>query len=340
MGIFKFAVLDKGTEASQKRKMKISSLLATIAAARKKQAGNEQSRDHLSTEIINCGENFFNEEEVRIQSPGWPGSYPDYANCVWNVENECAESFTITPLAFDIEEHMRCRYDRLVIITDGAEDRISYCGGRIGSDYYTSYLYDYSSYDEAVYMLTDNIINKYGMNEPLTIEGNQLQLKFMTDRRYSIGGFDLRITVNTKSSCNDEPHDVTFSAAFDAVEEIIHDAVMALPKWNNVKGLEWSRKRFGWFSDFSDADCANLAGQGVGVGIDYEPARVDAEDPCSTIVSFHAALLGYYDDFVCLDRSDENAFGKKRKNSNGTFAQPIEDALQSLPQEALLQTRN
>jgi len=110
-----------------------------------------------------------------------------------------------------------------------------------------------------------------------------------------------------------QPQDVEFAAAFDAVEEIINDAVMALPnKKNNVKMLEWIRKRFGWFTDFSDAPCANYAGEGAGAGVDYVQPTVDAEDPCSTIVSFHNALLGYFDDFVCLDRSDENPFGKKR----------------------------
>ena len=109
-----------------------------------------------------------------------------------------------------------------------------------------------------------------------------------------------------------QPQDVEFAAAFDAVDEIIHDAVMALPNKNNVKMLEWIRKRFGWFTDFSDAPCANYAGEGAGAGVDYVQTTVDAADPCSTIVSFHNGLLGYFDDFVCLDRSDENPFGKKR----------------------------
>jgi hypothetical protein len=85
-----------------------------------------------------------------------------------------------------------------------------------------------------------------------------------------------------------------------------------LKKSPSHKTLEWIRKRFGWFTDFSDAPCANYAGEGAGAGVDYIQPTVDAADPCSTIVSFHSALLGYFDDFVCLDRSDENPYGKKK----------------------------
>lgn len=115
-----------------------------------------------------------------------------------------------------------------------------------------------------------------------------------------------------------QPQDVEFAAAFDAVETIIRDAIAALPKKNNVKMLQKSRERFGWFTDFSDAPCARYAGEGAGAGVDYVAPIVDAEDPCTTIFSFHTALLGYYDDFVCLDRSDDNPFGKRRMETQMT----------------------
>ncbi|CBY34639.1 unnamed protein product [Oikopleura dioica] len=110
-----------------------------------------------------------------------------------------------------------------------------------------------------------------------------------------------------------QPPDVEFAADFFAFEELIYAAMDALPWKPRVPMLAKTVERFSWFSDFSDAPCANYAGEGVGSGVDYVPAIIDAEDPCATIISFYNALLGYYDDFVCLDRADENPFKKRMK---------------------------
>jgi hypothetical protein len=114
-----------------------------------------------------------------------------------------------------------------------------------------------------------------------------------------------------------EPHDVEFSAAFVAAEAVITDAIAALPKRNNVKMFNLIKRRLSWFTDFSDAPCANYAGQGVGAGIDYVSPVISADDVCLTIGSFYNALVGYFDDFVCFDRADE--IGKRKMQRAGHY---------------------
>ena len=115
------------------------------------------------------------------------------------------------------------------------------------------------------------------------------------------------------------PQDVEFAAVFTAAEAIIVDSLAKLPKRGNVTKMEMIKKRFGWFTEYSDAPCADYAGNGVGSGVDYVPPVVNAEDPCATIESFYNALLGYYDDFVCLDRAAENPFGERRMRRTGQY---------------------
>ena len=113
------------------------------------------------------------------------------------------------------------------------------------------------------------------------------------------------------------PQDVEFAAAFTAVENVITESITKLR--GNLKKLGMIKKRFGWFTDFSDAPCAKYAGEGVGSGVDYVPPIVDSEDPCATIESFYSALLGYYDDFVCMDRAAENPFGERRMQRTSQY---------------------
>jgi len=91
---------------------------------------------------------------------------------------------------------------------------------------------------------------------------------------------------------------------------MVNAAMIALPGQAEVPKLRL--KRFEWMTDFSDAPCAEYAGEGVGAGVDYVATTIDAQDPCATIISFHTSLSGYFDDFVCLDRAHENPFGKNR----------------------------
>ena len=96
-----------------------------------------------------------------------------------------------------------------------------------------------------------------------------------------------------------------FRAAFDEFETVMRAAFDALPWQPPVPMLALTKTRFEWFPDFADSPCATPAGQGPGAGDDYVAAVIDTEDLCGTIFSFHDALFGFYDDFVCLDRSAE-----------------------------------
>ena len=69
-------------------------------------------------------------------------------------------------------------------------------------------------------------------------------------------------------------------------------AMDALPWRPAVPMLAKTKARFDWMTEFSDAPCAEYAGEGVGSGVDYVPPTIDAENICETIVSFHAALSG------------------------------------------------
>jgi len=96
-----------------------------------------------------------------------------------------------------------------------------------------------------------------------------------------------------------------FRAAFDEFETVMRAAFDALPWQPPVPMLALTKTRFEWFPDFADSPCNTPAGQGPGAGDDYVAAVIDTEDLCGTIFSFHDALFGFYDDFVCLDRSAE-----------------------------------
>jgi len=109
-----------------------------------------------------------------------------------------------------------------------------------------------------------------------------------------------------------QPQDIEFAAAFEDFFTIARAAMDALPRKPSVPRLAKTKRRFEWMTKFSDAPCAEYAGEGVGSGVDYAAPTIDAENICETIVSFYAALSGYFDDFVCLDRAVENPFGKNR----------------------------
>jgi len=116
-----------------------------------------------------------------------------------------------------------------------------------------------------------------------------------------------------------QPQDIEFAAAFDEFFTLVRAAMDALPWQPAVPMLAKTKDRFNWMTKFSDAPCAEYAGTGVGYGDDYVAPTIDADNMCETIVSFHAALSGYFDDFVCLDRAAENPFGKYRMRNRMPF---------------------
>ena len=89
-----------------------------------------------------------------------------------------------------------------------------------------------------------------------------------------------------------QPQDIEFAAAFKDFFKIARAAMDALPRQPLVPMLAKTKQRFEWMTEFSDAPCAEYAGEGVGSGVDYVPPTIDAENICETIVSFHAALSG------------------------------------------------
>jgi hypothetical protein len=124
--------------------VKISSQLVLIAAAKKSYkkkipAGTEASR----TAEVQCGGFFTNEAEATIQSPGHPGEYANNLRCFWTFENECATSFTITPISFDVEPQFKCHYDKLTFNIIGQEETKVFCGASgyptFDDEYYSEY---------------------------------------------------------------------------------------------------------------------------------------------------------------------------------------------------------
>ena len=550
--------------------MKLSSFFIALTVAKKPSKKpskplSEGPKSHSTITQITCGENMLNFEEGSIQSPGYPNFYENNIACLWTLENECAESYTISPIDFDVEGEGSCSYDLLSFESlDRGLEKMIFCGNETTTfDYYDSY------YDSDGSIATD------GMTTEFTILGNELRILFSTDESVVRSGFDIKITANRRDGCvpgenprpaevclaeinsqkysnlaywettsefdkpapfskysmdfninatnsldleciekcietagcykvkadelsenscmlrgneltpddgktfavngrtcgeggarawidgsaktlqfcyfcnigdafsyldvlnrrnpnsldwisssrttvsnqyvssakwgfhiaenrspdlsadciwykfesvsyyrqffpdmitdtrvrrdaEDEsaalfqalaleaaenfvdnldigdsgavvaqtdapqiaveiveevatPQDVEFAAAFTAAETIIVDSLAKFPKRGNATKMEMIKKRFGWFTEYSDAPCANYAGTGVGSGVDYVPPTVDAEDPCATITSFYNAMLGYYDDFVCLDRAAENPFGERRMRRTGQY---------------------
>lgn len=507
--------------------MKISPVLVAAVAAKA-----PAPRGSAPRIVRTCGGTITDQLETNIQSFGYPGYYSDYLNCAWKIQHDCAQSFTITANAFDLEGVSGCRYDKLLFSSDSWGDQaLSFCGG---PSYSSNYLTTVGS----------ETISTNGMPAPITIPGNQLFITFTTDYSVIRTGFDLDIQVNCDAlfeptpECfeypnfngratayyNTEPgldipvpistfsqskpwtrpcsfecvgtagcfkvyHDTAtntcelrgnelepvagvtkafdgnycdgeggrvwtdavtetrvyclfrtvesadnyldylnrqnpamldwitvqrvndggpqrdrisstsiwsfevaqgrtssygtwytfhsttyyreflpsgatgrrrrqaddteifrvlseesaadfvqnleigetaevletedpvieteileevvpapaeeFRAAFDEFETVMRAAFDALPWQPPVPMLALTKTRFEWFPDFADAPCARPAGQGPGAGDDYVAAVIDTEDLCGTVFSFHDALFGFYDDFVCLDRSSE-----------------------------------
>ncbi|CBY41736.1 unnamed protein product [Oikopleura dioica] len=92
--------------------MKISPLLVTAVIGKPSEEGIAP-RFSVSRTIGQCGGSFIGETEVDIKSPGFPSYYGNNLNCVWVVQHDCAESFTITPRSFALEASENCYYDNL-----------------------------------------------------------------------------------------------------------------------------------------------------------------------------------------------------------------------------------
>jgi len=269
--------------------MKISPVFVAAVAAKA-----PAPRGSAPRVIRTCGGSITGQLETNIQSYGYPGLYASYLDCWWTIQHDCAVSYTITPNAFNVEGISDCRYDYLDFSSDGTEQTLTFCGGpSYGWQYYTTY--------------GDNLIYNGGISDPFTVVGNELTIHFNTDHMVTRTGFDLDIVANCAPDepQTNEPPTAEFVAAFDEFETVMRAAFDALPWQPPVPMLAITKERFAWFENYSDAPCANPAGQGPGAGDDYVPAVIDSSDLCGTVFSFHDALFGYYDDFVCNDRAAE-----------------------------------
>jgi len=214
--------------------------IAVAKKAKKSAKKPEKQIEQSRFDSPNCGESFTNVEAVRILSPGHPDFYEHNLRCLWTIKNACATSFTVSAVEFSVEDTSpTCGWDSLKIFAPGAETKFAYCGGEAGfwsdsfsssyrkrrssdrvyygSDYDNKYSENYvyytslsdssSDYDDKPsgkpdYTDENDIYFNDGIPGPVTIQTNELHLRFFTDEFNSFGheykGFDLQVTANTK----------------------------------------------------------------------------------------------------------------------------------------------
>jgi len=181
--------------------MKISPLLVTAVVGKPSEEGIAP-RFSVSRTTEQCGGSFIGETVVDIRSPGFPGNYADNLNCVWVVQHDCANSFTITPRSFKIEHMSYCGYDSLTLTSVGDGSDV-FCGDK---DFV--YISDSSSCSSSSsYWCSDGSNSELdeswnALIEPITKLGNELNIVFKTDNGVNKPGFDIQITANLDNSCS------------------------------------------------------------------------------------------------------------------------------------------
>ena len=135
---------------------------------------------------VTCSEHQDDFVSATITSPNFPAEYDNDISCLWTFENQCADSFTITPNFFSLEEDYYCGYDRLEFNAIGSGySKVEFCGNPT-----------YTDHD------TDDIYVTTGFNESLTIYGSELQIIFATDEDTVDAGFSIDIVANTREGCS------------------------------------------------------------------------------------------------------------------------------------------
>jgi len=139
--------------------------------------------------------------EETILSPrfGVPHSewYEQHISCLWTLENECAESYTITPHFFDL--HVAgsfCESDSLTFTSSGDEPRTVLCGG----DYDAPRAFEPNEYDYVTIVNNTHYIEISDANntEPFTMQGSELQMHLIG---LFYDGFNMTITANLNPNC-------------------------------------------------------------------------------------------------------------------------------------------
>nr|CAC83962.1 Oikosin 6D protein [Oikopleura dioica] len=182
--------------------MKISQLLVTAVVGKPAEEGIAP-RFSVSRTTEQCGGSFIGETVVDIRSPGFPGNYADNLNCVWVVQHDCANSFTITPRSFKIEHEAYCDYDSLTIKSVGAPGSDEFCGDKdfvYNSDSSSCSGSSSSWCSSGFSSELDESFN--ALIEPITKLGNELNIVFKTDNGVNKPGFDIQITANLDNSCS------------------------------------------------------------------------------------------------------------------------------------------
>ena len=125
----------------------------------------------IQSVITACGGDLVS-EEGRFASPGYPGNYPDSAECTWKIGGAPGNKVRVTFLWFDIVESENCNRDYVEVHADSEEGDLlgHYCG--------------------SVGVATDdtessNIVNATGT----TLEAETLWIKFNSDESGTRRGF-------------------------------------------------------------------------------------------------------------------------------------------------------
>ena len=86
----------------------------------------------LLCNVIACGGEL-SSEEGRFASPGYPGNYPDRAECVWILGGAPGNKVRLTFLSLDIEESTGCNGDYVEIHAGSEEGTLlgHYCGSDV-----------------------------------------------------------------------------------------------------------------------------------------------------------------------------------------------------------------
>nr|CAC83959.1 Oikosin 6A protein [Oikopleura dioica] len=187
--------------------MKISPLLVTAVVGKPSEEGIAP-RFSVSRTIGQCGGSFIGETEVDIKSPGFPSYYAHDLNCVWVVQHDCAESFTITPRSFAVEYQSTCGYDSLSFVDSLDSPRVT------GDNKFCGSTTDTITTASGLISIDTSIV----LREPITFLGNELNVVFKTDGIDARSGFDLQITVNLYDIC---PSD---SSADDSAGDTVQTA--------------------------------------------------------------------------------------------------------------------
>ncbi|CAG5102901.1 Oidioi.mRNA.OKI2018_I69.chr1.g519.t1.cds [Oikopleura dioica] len=217
--------------------MKVFSFLtiSAISARRDKKEKTEgrsffDSGESRSTEFFDCGGvTEFTKEmtSLEITSPADPNDatvYPDNTYCEWLLQDDCADSFTIKTIKFDIEGHTRCTWDYLAFATQDETFNATYCND--DNDYYS-----YSSSDSS------EVIGFHALEEgsEVIIPGNRISITFLTDESVQHEGFQILVIPNrpedSECSANQWEPDCIFPYNSDG-------SVMmkTWPLWQNLDG--------------------------------------------------------------------------------------------------------